>query len=453
MNGIDPIGSTVGVHYSPLAAGNGASYAQGMTEDPAFTPRPTVLLGSGFSRAISDAMPTMNELGDQVIEDLQAPRLQIDQFGGDLEQWMTYLSVDQPWLSTTENLMNRAMFTDVSASVGRCILRAENQVMATTTLPTWLHRLVWTWCDLRAHVMSFNYDTLIERAVGSLGRLETWGDLYAAPLGDRAAAGDGGTYGADPPSGPLLSLYKLHGSTSWSFGGLDGPSNDRILLNADRVPWMAPGASTQVPAPRDQAKWDDVVPLIIPPTLTKGPYFSNLALRAQWIRAAWALRASRTLTIMGYSFPTADIVARQWVGTSFGGFRMDVVDHDPKRPRHIRETLIKPPPESDDITGDGAIERYVDRECGPMVRWKIWNGEGESGAQAELWVNDTNLLADMKPDNRPWGTDWAFAQRWIHDKVTSSHPSADANLAHGPLSYGGYEERHFVLPLGTKVTI
>lgn len=411
-----------------------------------------MLLGSGFSRAISDAMPTMGELGDQVIYDMQIHPFMIDEFNGDLEQWMSYLSVDQPWLSTAQNLRNRSVFTEVSASVARCIFRAESEVMALTPLPTWLLRLVWTWCDQRAHVMSFNYDTLIERAVSNLGRLQTWGDLYAAPLGDRAAAGDGGTFGAEPPSGSIIALYKLHGSTSWSFGGLDGPPNDRILLNTDRLGWWPPQNSMELPAPREQTKWDDVVPLIIPPTFTKGPYFSNLALRAQWIRAAEALRSTDRLTIMGYSFPPADTVARQWVGTAFKGKRMDIVDHDSDRPGFIRGTLLNARA-GEDMTGDRAIERYVDRECGPLVRWKIWNGEDQSGARAELWVNDTNLLADMTLENRPWGTDWGAAQQWIHDRVTGAHQTADANLALGPLSYGGFEERYFVLPVGARVAL
>jgi hypothetical protein len=418
--------------------------------DSEFEPcaRSCVILGSGFSRAISDAMPTMPELGVEVLDRLRLGPDVLRPFGDNLEQWMSYLSVDQPWLDISANYENRALFARVSEAVQLSISEAEHAVMETTDMPDWLLRLVWTWCDARTQVFSFNYDTLLERAVGELNRLETWGDLYAASLSDRLAAGDGAVYGAASPSDRLLSLYKLHGSTSWSFGGLDSPPNDRILLTQDRLRWHRPPAGLPEPIPpRDESKYDDVVPLIIPPTLTKGPYFSNLTLRAQWRRAADALRAAPRLTVIGYSFPQADLVAQQWVTTSFAGSRFDVVDRAEQRPAAVRATLAGAC-EGDDLTGDDSIEQYVNSECGDLLRWRVWDERDGHGARASLKVNGVELVVfDLAA--RPWGDDHDQAQRWVHDRVEEAEPGI-INRAIGPLDGSG-EGRWAVLSSGNKV--
>lgn len=205
--------------------------------------RPAVIIGSGFSRAISDAMPTMPELGSIVLDELELGTDELAPFGGNLEQWMSYLSIDQPWLTPAENYDNRGTFARVSSAIYTCITRAESAVVA-SEIPIWLVRLAWTWSDQQARVFSFNYDTLLERAIGTTNRITTLGDLYALPLADRWATGDGGgMFATAGPSGSLPSLYKLHGSTSWAFGGLDGPPNDRPVLWEHSLRWLVPVAS------------------------------------------------------------------------------------------------------------------------------------------------------------------------------------------------------------------
>jgi hypothetical protein len=319
-------------------------------------------------------------------------------------------------------------------------------------MPIWLHRLAWTWCDQRAQIFSFNYDTLVERAVGMLNRLTTLSDLYVAPLSDRQAPGDGAMFGPGPARGPLLSLYKLHGSTSWGFGGIDGPSNDRIVLWNQQLRWGRTPVGDEEISPRYVSLYDDLVPLVVPPTLTKGPFFSNLALRAQWRRAADALRVADRLTVIGYSFPQADLVAQQWVGTTFDGGRMDVVDRSDDRPRSIRDNLTNPR-DGEDLTGNDAVQSYVDRECGDHVAWRIWvEGDG-FGAKATLEVNGTNLLENVDPSNPPWGTtDYQHAQRWVQARVDAAGGGVAIDRAQGGMS-ASYENRQVVLAPGQKFRI
>jgi len=411
-----------------------------------FAPPECVVLGSGFSRAISKYMPTMPELGARVLEELHLDPEVLAPFGGNLEQWMSYLSIDQPWLAPAENYKNRGLFEDVSEAISDVIISSEMSAIVREPLPIWLIRLAWKWSDEETAIFSFNYDTLVERAVGATGRVMTLGDLYALPLAERWAVGDGGgMFATAPPPGPLPTLFKLHGSTSWGFGGLDGPPNDRVTIWDRSLRWAIPRLDEAEP-PRRQRQYADLVPLIIPPTLTKGPFFTNLSLRAQWADAANLLRDADRLTVMGYSFPAADLVAQQWVGTNFEGDQMNIIDRDPERPGLIRSTLANPR-DGEDITGPDAIQSYVDRECGDHVAWRL-AGDGVS-----LEVNGTDLLEGVAVDQLPWSQgDHVAAQRWIHTKVDEAGGEGQVDRAQGAMS-GDWENRHVVLSPGKHLDV
>ena len=410
-----------------------------------------VILGSGFSRAIGASMPTLSELRDSVLNELAIEPQALDPFRGNLEQWMSFLAADQPWLTDADNLGNRSLFERVRTALARSIIKAENETLA-FAMPDWLLRLVWTWCDNEAAVFTFNYDTLVERCLASFGRVQTFADVYAAPLMARIAAGDGSVLGADEPVGPVLSLYKLHGSVNWGFGGLLAPPNDRIVLIDSLLGWQPRTKSQANRALRYRSKFADLTPLIIPPTYAKGPYFSNLSLRAQWAQAARALKVSTNLTVMGYSFPAGDLVASQWVSSNFIGSRMDVVDIAPERAAEIRVHL----PDAArgmDSSGIQAVQNYVERECGPLVRWTISDLDPSGAITAELWVNGIDVLASMSSSQRPWGNDYQAAHRWIHERIQAAAPAtAVFDRAIGGMS-GSFDRRYIVLPKGSNVSL
>jgi hypothetical protein len=60
-----------------------------------------------------------------VIDPGAAPQSVLAPFVKNLEQWLSYLSVDQPWPSYAENPRNRTTFHEASRAVQRCIHRAE----------------------------------------------------------------------------------------------------------------------------------------------------------------------------------------------------------------------------------------------------------------------------------------------------------------------------------------
>src|SRR4051794_1876345 len=118
-----------------------------------------VLLGAGFSRALSNSMPLLRDLGKLVLNDLKQNQEVLRPFDSNLEQWLSYLSVDQPWLSDSNNMRNRALFDDASRSVQKCIADAEIEALSHPP-KTWAARLVWDWCNRGCDIATFNYDLL-----------------------------------------------------------------------------------------------------------------------------------------------------------------------------------------------------------------------------------------------------------------------------------------------------
>ncbi|MCE0459125.1 SIR2 family protein [Curtobacterium flaccumfaciens] len=334
--------------------------------------RRVAILGAGFSRAISEKMPTIKSLGGEVLKYMGFSEEDgpLDEFDQDLERWMSYLSADQPWLSEADNLRNRSVFVEAAEAVEAVITAAEEEAVS-APLPPWLERLVWTWAEQGADVFTFNYDTLVERAVSSIPGLGTLADLYATPLSQRHPPGSsGGLFAISPPSRSMFRLYKLHGSTNWSFTGLASPLNDPIVLTRDRPLWR-PTAQQDNPVPRFVPLYDGLAPLIVPPTFSKGPYYGNLALRAQWRRGATALSRASDVAILGYSFPPGDLTTREWVGTSLSRHAsVSIADLSAASADRIGREVGKRRQVSTH-TGATAIQDYVDVTCGDLVAWRI----------------------------------------------------------------------------------
>lgn len=324
-----------------------------------------VLLGAGFSRAISASMPLLADLAPEVLTELGEDATVLAPFGDNLEQWMSYLSVAQPWLDDAANLRNRAQFLEASKAVQRCINRAES----TVDYPdAWLERLIHEWCDSESVVATFNYDLLVERTTSTLGRVSTWLDLYGMPLDTRESPSRGLSYGYPRPPGPLFSLFKLHGSVNWSYGGFDAPPTDRVVQTHEELWWRQGGMRDSAPSVGNILRFDDLEPLIVPPTGTKGPYYGNRSLRGQWRRVFGALRTAEAVTIIGYSFPATDLITRHLIATADLNCPVTVVDRGETVASIVAE--LAPRASVRAYSGHGAVQNFVAASCGDFVRWQ-----------------------------------------------------------------------------------
>ncbi|NEE01146.1 SIR2 family protein [Phytoactinopolyspora halotolerans] len=349
--------------------------------------RTFVLLGAGFSRAANDAMPTLSRLTEGVVEKMPGETDELSMFNDDLEQWLSYLAVDQPWLTEDRNLENRARFVRASQAVHDVITEAETAA-ANGPFQMWLQRLVSWLYDEAVNVATFNYDLLLERAAFDLGLLGSWEHAYVIPLSRR----EGSTIYPSPPEGPQARVYKLHGSINWAYPGMSAPVSERITLTtAKRLGW---GRETRNQNQRrgDEPRYDDLMPMIVPPTLTKSVYYSNTSLRAQWRSTAEALSRAENLVVIGYSLPPSDVNARQFISTLFKGSRVTVVDPCKKvKKRYVRLLEAR----KTEIVHVPNVEEFVDSTCGDLVEWGLKAGE-DSYPHPYINYNGSNELADSR---------------------------------------------------------
>lgn len=327
---------------------------------------PFVLLGAGFSKAVNSLMPTLAELRPQVLDRLGVDPSELIPYGNDLEQWLSFLSVDQPWLTDVENLSNRVMFLRASTAVSECI-RAIEQEVVDMPFPSWLSRLVTSWCAESATVVTFNYDVLVERMLTALGLVTEWADVYRVPLVSRQLGASAGlNFGVMNPPGPTLELLKLHGSTNWGYGGFNAPSSEVMCLLQSGQRWSRDSKANE--SPRSMGMFDDLRPMIVPPTGTKNVFYSNAGLRAQWRHAATSLARASSVTIIGYSFPATDLATRQFFSGSLPDVPITVVDRSTRAADTVDE-IANGNTSLSRFVGDNAVKEYVDANCGDLVRW------------------------------------------------------------------------------------
>jgi hypothetical protein len=80
--------------------------------------RDVFVLGAGFSRAIHQGMPLMRELSEVLADQFRQAFGEMDWrlplLRDNVEVALSLLSEDQPWLSESENLRNRALFIEIA---------------------------------------------------------------------------------------------------------------------------------------------------------------------------------------------------------------------------------------------------------------------------------------------------------------------------------------------------
>ena len=278
--------------------------------------REVFLLGAGFSKAVSEAMPVTNGLTALIQKQLEDERVPVPSsvlldFGVDLEAWLSFLATDQPWLDRQENLRNQALFLDASRILGQALWERQNAALS-ATMPEWLGRLVAYWHRTRATVVTFNYDNLVEKAASEvLQAFEAYfhySNLRPVPIPNADSR-----YGAvlGPTELETFSLVKLHGSLDWVYSGSPDFYGEMIFSVNLADSWQ-PELSTPSEAALDKVR------LIVPPTSGKNLFMSHETIRAQWRFARQQIERAKKVHLIGYSLPATDMMARTMLTVSSG---------------------------------------------------------------------------------------------------------------------------------------
>lgn len=295
-----------------------------------------VILGAGFSRAVSVHVPVGNPLGQMALDRARftEPDLfkAVTTFSDDypFEVWLSQLADDQPHLGAVENGMSRVRFAAVrEALVG--VLREVEALALATQPPDWFYQLLTVWHLNRTTLISFNYDTRVEAGVASIC-LEP-SELRAPSLADfddfrvpsmpasTAVSPDELFHGQpplidpDPATPGTMRLLKLHGSLGWWW--VDGDESGATVAR-ERV-----SSSFGDPQEYDDAVRRSIlpgrVPFIIPPLASKSAYYSNPVTRQLWQDAFESLRDAASITIFGYSLPRNDTIVGSMLQAALDG--------------------------------------------------------------------------------------------------------------------------------------
>lgn len=300
------------------------------------------ITGAGFSKHVSDAMPVLSELGDElllrlrgddVVQRLLPSEREALRRGhvpmGNVEAWLTSLASTHPFHAAPERLRRRASFLEVAEAIGEIVAGRESEAFAVPQ-PRWLQRLVTLWHHLQSSVLTFNYDTLIEAAVSDL---VLWGPAVEQPNSPRRVMPRHLIEGF-PPRLPLpgwtafaeefagtFHLLKLHGSLNW-WGR--ATANDLFaVVDGFGVPQWQP--ETQYAPPMN-----GLATFIVPPTADKSAQYGSGVVEAIWTAGAARVAEATLVVLFGYSVPITDTSAAALIGENL---RPDVpvvvVDRNP----------------------------------------------------------------------------------------------------------------------------
>ncbi|PZP16178.1 MAG: hypothetical protein DI611_07730 [Brachybacterium faecium] len=312
----------------------------------------TYLLGAGFSKALHPKMPLMVELGKTVATSSGTIDEIYLKLSENIEEWLSYLAGDQPWLDESSNLENRAKFSRVSTAIAENITANEPTVseLSKTSSLDQLLRLVHKWCNERSAIISLNYDCIIESALGiELGQVRER-DLYVISLESRRDYT--GMFTIPPTTDLRPRLHKLHGSTNWLYHGIENRFSPIVLRENIDYPSAYAGLH----------------PVIIPPTSFKSAFYSNSSLRAQWESAGSALQRTSELTIIGYSLPASDLQIHALLKTQLSqDASLTIVDRSSDSAERIADELKVNNPRI--FTGDTCLSDYLDSITPPLWRY------------------------------------------------------------------------------------
>ena len=366
-----------------------------------------LILGSGFSKAVSDKMPVVRELAQalqkQIKTDPELTALKEPQYQhllNDPEMLLTYLAQDQPWKEPDETHKDRALFLRVATWLARYIENCEDLAFKGNNIKDWVIDLASWLHHTKTPTITFNYDTVLERVCRLRVKAKTWvpknqyppswnppswseedlplhaSNLYQMPFGMIPQR-------AGPAPLPLpqstFHLIKLHGSINWFYSGEEQFPGEQVYFRlvdswsphsdmTQDVSWGGP------PPPFDlkteiKKLLSDKVPLIIPPVAEKSRFYANQTIRSLWGKAREYLAQAEEIYCVGYSLPDTDLTMKLLLQTACAGKAKTVyiVNNDVKGKedlvRRYKDAFPKGITIKDDYIRADAVEAMTEDLC------------------------------------------------------------------------------------------
>ena len=353
------------------------------------------ILGAGFSRQIHKDMPLMPDLAESV-RDIIADRFDNPLILSDVELALSELQNDAPWKSPADKYGDLALYERMVERI-RNQLQTPNYIMQDGHGNTLTHepyasmnwdlgqRLANTWHISESHVLTFNYDLLVE-ALAEQIRCQRYRDdddlqsayfivprhIYPIPI-PHVRTRNGGTW-----SGQLHAItftyYKLHGSLNYHTYPEPFQNTAMYHRNHGEVEELAEGLKT----------------FIVPPTNNKQTFIEHPVLQAIWTKAVEALvnNDRGRIIITGYSLPQTDLTVLSMLRSAIRSNSMDgitrplilVVNPDPDVAPHVKKLLGIPNPVGQVTDVADFLDVYAPSA---FVRSHVWDNRHKEDAMRE----------------------------------------------------------------------
>ena len=322
--------------------------------------RDAFLLGAGFSKAVYPKMPTMKGLFkalEPLIGEVDGFSQEAYQYSaGNVEMLLSYYAIPSPCDDHIEVLRKRTVTAFLEQQIGSVLQFEERTTQLDTPGIKHGSKLVEKWMEQQSHVLTANYDTLVENLAGMLNNTEVVA-LYPITVVPSPAIGGHNPHGTITFS-KSLKLYKLHGSVSW-YKSSDESNSGPIYGHCD---------FTHIDSDY-QNRIGDKRRFIVPPLPDKSALLNHETMRNLWWQAKHqALAPADNLYVIGYSLPETDVAMRTLLwesrrpATQAGQFRripLYVVNTDHCLYKHYDEMLGNYYEVKDAYLGNDAFERFV----------------------------------------------------------------------------------------------
>ena len=295
------------------------------------------VLGSGFSKAYSESMPTVNELAGLLKCQNYLAEEPYASLTSDPELLLTYLSWEQPWQKRQEHWLERSHFERTQREIATSIARSEHDAFEQAGVVDWLKDLIEYFHEHKQVVISFNYDTIIERVCHqiqprSFGTFISDFAFYRLPLTLISSRVKGGGHIFNAES---FHLIKLHGSINWYYSGMEQfPGEQVYLRSVDTESPFHDGIDERNPEYGNKSSevaqlLVDKTQMIIPPVAEKSRFYSNQTIRSLWWAAREAMQRASQMFFVGYSLPPTDLSTKMMLKAHANPDEVFIVNRDP----------------------------------------------------------------------------------------------------------------------------
>jgi hypothetical protein len=292
-------------------------------------------LGAGFSKAINHNYPLLPELTEKIkTKIIKSPLAKYYEVihakvGENIEELLTYLSLDLPWKTEYTKALEKALFIDITKNISAAI--SSPNAMPDKYDQDQVRLLADFIIENRSLCLTLNYDILLEKIVFSrkgekYQKFNGYEGFYKVPIqsiSDRWKIPTTAMWRSgyeDPKGEELPTILKLHGSVNWMWAGIS-PSD----------PIYCSGKDTNSKEIDFFHSTLDLQHFIVPPALDKSSFYNNIILKSIWSLAYMYLGLSKEIYIIGFSLPDSDI--------SIKYFFKEVVSRNKKMNKSSNEEL------------------------------------------------------------------------------------------------------------------